>query len=273
MILWFSGTGNSRYVAEMLASELGQSLRRLTPDLRNGSLTPAPHDDTVIWVCPVYSWGLPPYVRAIIKNVDLGSAPLIHHLVLTCGDDCGLTAEMWRSDLAKRGWQSGLAFSVTMPNNYVCMSGFDVDTAELAQHKLSAASLRIREIARSIADFRAGSGDCPNELADVVRGRFAWIKTRIIYPWFVRHAMSPKPFRYTRECISCGKCAAICPLRNITMSEPSGKSTDSSERRRKRPVWGTDCAFCLACYHVCPRHAVMYGDKTGTKGQYMNPQS
>ncbi len=153
------------------------------------------------------------------------------------------------------------------------MSGLDVDTAELAQHKLSAASLRIREIARSIADFRAGSGDCPNELADVVRGRFAWIKTRIIYPWFVRHAMSPKPFRYTRECISCGKCAAICPLRNITMSEPSGKSTDSSERRRKRPVWGTDCAFCLACYHVCPRHAVMCGDKTGTKGQYMNPQS
>ena len=273
MILWFSGTGKSRYGAEMLAAELGQTLRRLTPDLRNGSLTPAPHDDTVIWVCPVYSWGLPPYVRAIIKNVDLGSAPLIHHLVLTCGDDCGLTAEMWRSDLAKRGWLSGLAFSVTMPNNYVCMSGFDVDTAELAQHKLSAASLRIREIARSIADFRAGSGDCPNEPDDVVRGRFAWIKTRIIYPWFVRHAMSPKPFRYTRECISCGKCAAICPLRNINMSEPSGKSTDSSERRRKRPVWGTDCAFCLACYHVCPRHAVMYGDKTGTKGQYMNPQS
>lgn len=170
MILWFSGTGNSRYVAEMLAAELGQTLRRLTPDLRNGSLTPAPHDDTVIWVCPVYSWGLPPYVRAIIKNVDLGSAPLIHHLVLTCGDDCGLTAEMWRSDLAKRGWLSGLAFSVTMPNNYVCMSGFDVDTAELAQHKLSAASLRIREIARSIADFRAGSGDCPNEPDDVVRG-------------------------------------------------------------------------------------------------------
>ena len=35
-----------------------------------------------------------------------------------------------------------------------------------------------------------------------------------------------------------------------------------------RPVWGADCAMCLACYHHCPEHAVGYGNATKGKGQY-----
>ena len=36
-------------------------------------------------------------------------------------------------------------------------------------------------------------------------------------------------------------------------------------------VWGMDCTSCLACYHVCPQHAVQYGKRTKDKGQYFNP--
>ena len=38
-----------------------------------------------------------------------------------------------------------------------------------------------------------------------------------------------------------------------------------------KPVWGTDCTSCLACYHICPQNAVQYGSVTGKKGQYFNP--
>jgi len=34
-----------------------------------------------------------------------------------------------------------------------------------------------------------------------------------------------------------------------------------------------DCTSCLACYHVCPQHAVQYGKKTKGKGHYFNPDS
>ena len=34
---------------------------------------------------------------------------------------------------------------------------------------------------------------------------------------------------------------------------------------------GMDCTSCLACYHVCPKHAVQYGRRTKRKGQYLNP--
>lgn len=271
MILWFSGTGNSRYVAEILAAELGSPVRPLTPDLRDGTITLPKDNSSVIWVCPVYSWGIPPYVRSIMRTASLSNPDAVHHLVLTCGDDCGLAADMWRSDLSQRGWRAGTAFSVTMPNNYVCMKGFNVDPEPTVQAKLAAAPERIREIAGKIASYAVSQENVCIITDDLVRGRFAWIKTRIIYPWFVRHAMSPRPFRHTDACISCGKCAAICPLHNITMQPVASDASDSSVRRRKYPQWHSDCAACLACYHVCPRHAVMYGDKTADKGQYMNP--
>lgn len=271
MILWFSGTGNSRYVAEILAAELGSPVRPLTPDLRDGNITLPKDDSSVIWVCPVYSWGIPPYVRSIMRTASLSNPGAVHHLVLTCGDDCGLAADMWRTDLSRRGWRAGTAFSVTMPNNYVCMKGFNVDPEPTVQAKLAAAPERIREIAGKIASYAVSPENARPGADDLVRGRFAWIKTRIIYPWFVRHAMSPRPFRHTDACISCGKCAAICPLHNITMQPVAGNASDSSVRRRKYPQWHSDCAGCLACYHVCPRHAVMYGNKTAYKGQYMNP--
>ncbi|MCM1076032.1 MAG: EFR1 family ferrodoxin [Bacteroides sp.] len=267
MILWFSGTYNSRWVAEQLSMQLGMRMSELRPSITSTPLTIDGDDETVIWVCPVYSWGIPPYVRSMIRGISFNNgveSRLTHHLVVTCGDDCGLAADMWSADVKSRGWQVGNAYSVIMPNNYVCMKGFDVDPKQVEAAKLNAAPERVEAIAMSLKNY------IPNTSTDdVTKGSFAWIKTKIIYPWFVRHAMSPKPFHYTSACISCGKCAAICPLRNITMRPDA--QPDSSGRLRKHPAWGDNCVGCLACYHVCPRHAVMYGNATRKKGQYFNP--
>ena len=269
MILWFSGTGNSRYVAGRLAELLGRSMVELRPGVISMPISIPDGETSVIWVFPIYSWGVPPYVRSIIRQISFQSAgltaPHTHHLVVTCGDDCGLAPEMWRKEIRQRGWLAGNTYSVIMPNNYVSMSGFDVDSKKLEGEKLAAAPSRIEIIADELRNF---SEDDPVK-DDVVRGSFAWIKTKVIYPWFVRHAMSPKPFHWTPDCISCGKCATACPVDNITMKSDS--SADSSGHPCRRPVWGSACAGCLACYHICPRHAVMYGKATRNKGQYFNP--
>ena len=48
------------------------------------------------------------------------------------------------------------------------------------------------------------------------------------------------------DCISCGKCANVCPLHNIQLS--NGK-----------PVWGNQCTHCMACISRCPKEAIEYG--------------
>ncbi|MDE5982464.1 MAG: EFR1 family ferrodoxin [Duncaniella sp.] len=246
MILYFSGTGNSRYVAERLGALLGDKVVPMFPDKKPAMLA---DDNRLIWVFPIYSWGVPPIVRRVISTLTITDRPTIDcYMVATCGDDIGHANRMWRRDISRRGWTPVATYSVQMPNNYVCMKGFDVDAPETAESKIAASRQRIAAIAYRIKSR--------TETDDAVTGSWPWIKTAIIYPWFVRNAMSPRKFRWTEDCISCGKCAHVCPLRNITMDSDN------------HPSWGDNCAFCLACYHICPRHAVAYSNATKDKGQY-----
>ncbi|MDE5745456.1 MAG: EFR1 family ferrodoxin [Paramuribaculum sp.] len=242
MIFWHSGTGNTRYVAERLAEFTAQPISYIS----NAPGYKPENGEKIVWVFPVYSWGIPPIVRKNMKlSADMCNAE--HFMVCTCGDDVGLTHEMWRKLMRSKGYNARGAWSVQMPNNYVILPGFDVDSIELATEKLEKCERRIAEVARGIR--------CGAKVDSVVRGSVPWLKTKILYPLFVSFLMSPKPFHFTDTCIGCGKCAGICPTSNIQMSS-------------HHPQWGRNCAMCLGCYHVCPVHAVAYGNRTGKKGQY-----
>lgn len=253
MIICFSGTGNSMFVAQELSRLLDYEIVSL-PMKKGVKLKP--EDGVVIWVFPVYSWGIPPILKKWISQIQLPNGHKMQHIaVMTCGDDVGNADNTWRNALSVRGWIGRDTFSVQMPNTYVFMKGFDVDSIELAEAKIKAAGPRVAEIADKIK-ILIQNYNPENDyfINDLRRGHFAGIKTSIIYPWFKHFAMSPKPFFANDECISCGICAASCPTQNIEMDD--GK-----------PQWGKDCAFCLRCYHICPRHAVAYSKTTVGKGQ------
>ena len=254
MIIYFSGTGNSRAVALGLAEKLHTEAIELTGKLLTApsehTLRPAKEgNEPIVWVFPVYSWGVPPVVVKFIRECNIDGAELaLHHLAITCGDDAGMTAQQWRKLMASRSWRTGSATSIIMPNTYVLMKGFDTDPEAVRDKKLEEAPAMIAKTSERIA---AGRSD---DL--IIRGRFPRFKSGIIYPWFKRYAMSPRPFHALDSCISCGRCAKSCPMDNITMTDGY-------------PVWGDACALCLRCYHICPTHAVAYGKATDGKGQYL----
>lgn len=252
MILYFSGTGNSAWVARSLASSLNESepveISRRLLDEPTIDLT---GHQRVVWVLPVYSWAIPTTVVKFMKRVTLtNGVRLPHFMVVTCGDDTGNIDRQWRRIMSRRGWGAVGCWSVTMPNTYTAMKGFDVDLPELAAEKLQKAPERVGLIANSISE---GS-----HATDIVRGRFAALKSGIIKAWFHRFAMNPRRFNVSDSCISCGKCERVCPTVNVRLVDG-------------RPQWGDNCALCLACYHNCPVHAINYGKSTRSKGQYVCP--
>ena len=91
MIFWHSGTGNTLYVAEKLAELTAQPLGYIS----NAQDYAASKGEKIIWVFPVYSWGIPPVVKKYIKLAK-AMPDTEHYMVCTCGDDVGLTHEMWR---------------------------------------------------------------------------------------------------------------------------------------------------------------------------------
>lgn len=261
MLYWYSGTGNSRYVASRIASLVGESDCRFIPhELGIGETRKFPqydasrHDDkdSVGFCFPVYSWGVPPVVLEFVRKMpseNLRGRYL--YAVLTCGDEAGLAAEMLRKRLKEKGVALDAVFSVIMPNDYVMLPGFDVDTPEVEAKKLSAAGERIAGIA-SVVNAR-------EEADDVFRGPMAWLKTRLVFPLFRRWGVQTGRWKVDAEkCIGCGKCAATCPAANIKLTEG-------------RPQWGKRCWSCTACFHTCPVRAIEYGSFTRGKGRYICP--
>ena len=252
MIIFFSGTGNSHFVADRLAELLDEG----TPVEHKGEMLYDPMkcrlnglgEKRIIWVFPTYSWGVPPAISRFITEVNFtGVQAINHYMVTTCGDDIGQTADMWRKLINHRKWVAATAYSVTMPNTYVLMKGFDVDNRELADSKLADAPERIGEIADRIRNNVEGDL--------ITKGAWPKIKTGIIYPYFKKFCMSPKHFKSNGRCTGCGKCTRSCPMDNISMENG-------------RPKWHDRCALCLRCYHICPCDAVEYGKATKDKGQY-----
>lgn len=253
MILYFSGTGNTRLAAMRLAEALGDRCMEMEVHAAAVPRLRLADGERLVWCFPIYSWGVPPVVKRYVARAEIAGADSARHfMVCTCGDDCGNADRQWRRLLRRRGWTGSHAYSVQMPNTYVLMKGFDTDSPEVAAAKLKAAPSAIDAIGRAIRADSAGS---------YVRGSWAWIKSSVIYPWFCRFAMSPKPFHTNGGCTACGLCSRICPTGNITMNADG------------LPLWGRYCAMCLRCYHSCPRRAIRYGHATDAKGMYLAPRS
>lgn len=250
MIVYFSGTGNSGFVAHRLGKQLGEETVRIgTTDAQSISFK----GETLGFIVPVYAWGIPPIVMNWVRRLTPGFCEEVKAaggyvwVALTCGDETGMAPEMMEEALREVGLEASGVWSVQMPNVYVLLPGFDVDTEEVNQSKLDLSLDRVRAI-----------GDAVGKRVrtfDVVRGSMPKLKTRLVYPLFKRWGINTCKWHWTKECIMCGACAAACPVHNIKM-------------QGGHPSWGRNCTSCLACYHVCPTHAVQYGGMTKHRGQY-----
>ena len=251
MIFYFSGTGNSAWVARQLASSLHEPLCEVVSALTDGAASLSIDAGTSVgFVFPVYSWGPPLPVLRLLASLRLSAAPSYLYFICTCGDDTGKTARVFSRAARRRGWQCKAGFSIILPNTYVCLPGFDVDGQELVRTKLAKAESRLSEV---IAAVRARQ-----EGFDCREGSLPWVKTYLIRPLFHRYLTSPRRFHVTEACVGCDQCARHCPFQNI--------------RVEGRPRWGDRCTLCLSCYHHCPRKAIRYSVFTEGKGQYTFPR-
>ena len=251
MIFYFTGTGNSRWVAESVASSLCETVIAMS-DFLDGNTVSCPvfavaPDERIGFVFPVHSWGIPPSTRKFIENLQINAYsnnPVFG--IFTCGDDCGNTNKMFLKLIRKKGWSCRHVYSVQMPNIYIVLPGFDVDKKSVEKRKIKKAALLLPDLIAAIRNDRPVNA--------YLKGSQSFLKSSVIYPLFVKHALNSRPFHTTAACTACGHCAKNCPTKNITVSE--------------KPVWGNHCVQCLSCIHRCPCRAIEYGKITQKKGRY-----
>ena len=86
MILYFSGTGNSNYVAKRIADALGDEILNLNDRIKSGDTLPVETGERVIIVTPTYAWRIPRIVRDWLRKTELRGAKR-SWFVMTCGSE------------------------------------------------------------------------------------------------------------------------------------------------------------------------------------------
>ena len=128
MIFYFTGTGNSLWVAKALSEALGEQLVSIAEELhkeKDGWGYPVRPDEKILFVYPVHSWGPAVSVTRFISRLTLnGYTGQSVYSVSTCGDECGYTDRLIGKALEKRAISLTAAYSVIMPNNYILLPWF-----------------------------------------------------------------------------------------------------------------------------------------------------
>ena len=74
MILYFSGTGNSEYVAKHIADALGDEILNLNDRIKASDTSPIETGERLIIVTPTYAWRIPRVVRDWLRKTELRGA-------------------------------------------------------------------------------------------------------------------------------------------------------------------------------------------------------
>ena len=248
MILYFSGTGNSEYAAKRIGKEIGDEVTNLFERIRNHDFSAMRSDRPWVIVSPTYAWRIPRILHAWLEKTALSGSREIYFL-MTCGGSIGNAEKYLKKLCSSKNMNFSGCFPLLMPENYIAM--FSTPGREDALETIRLAEAHIDNAARLIKDGKK----FPQSHLTVKDKINSSIVNDIFYPVFV-HA---KKFYAADSCISCGKCADICPLGNIHMD--NGK-----------PVWGEDCTHCMACICRCPKEAIEYGRHSMGLPRYICPK-
>ena len=252
-LFFFSGTGNTWWIAKQLAMMLGDcgfeasavSIESLSPELADRDIKEA---DIVGFGYPIYGSDLPlPMKNFIAKLTAVDAKPAIVFCSqwLWSGDGARVALEF----LEPKGFDIRWAEHFLMPNNVSMFRWLPyTNNDRLIAWKLSGASKRGRRFVKLIEagrGFRRGY----NKVSELV-GRVQRIPFRNALPKY------QDCLQVDREgCTRCGYCVRLCPVNNFESIE------DGTVITRKA------CILCLRCYNFCPVSAVKYKGKLHPRGK------
>lgn len=249
MILYFSGTGNSAYVAKRIGKEINDSVIDLFDKLRRRDFSDMRSGRPWVIVVPTYAWRIPRIVQEWLENTNLTGSKDIY-FVMTCAGGVGNAGKYLKKQCAAKKLNYLGCTQILMPENYIAM--FSTPAQEEALDIIRQSEGAIDEAALLIKANKAFSSPAVTLKDKMSSG----IVNDVFYPLFV-HA---KKFYATDTCISCGKCAKVCPLDNIHLENGS-------------PIWGKSCTHCMACINRCPIEAIEYGEHSKAMPRYICPKN
>lgn len=268
MVYYFSGTGNSKYVAKRIAKEIKDNTKNIVDllDEQNIELNLNKNENIGI-VFPTYYFGPPLIIEEFFKfletiNISDGSiSNRLIYIVFTYEAYAGGMKEKLISSLKEKHINLNYIDSVKMPNNFSIY--YDLKSIEEENIILEKAENKVDEIILNIKNLKVDeniNNEKYNNYTFKVKGKkdiVGLILTKVLYPIY-KNGRKTRRFYADNKCINCGFCEQICPSKAIKM-------------QNNKPKWiKKQCEYCLACYNRCPMNAIQVGNLTKNRRRYYN---
>lgn len=245
MIYYFSGTGNSEWVAKEIAKNISDEAVNIIDIIRSGKESlKVSKNETLGIVFPIYAWAVPEVIESFLKILNLEDGAYTY-AIGTCGEEAGLALKKLSKVIKLNS-----CYSIVMPNNYII--GSDMDSDIDISKKIEDAKDKILEICNDIKERK--------NKYDVFEGNISFFKANIVAPVFNKFGRDTKSFWVEDSCIGCGICQENCPTGCIKLND------------NKKPLWNGNCYQCLSCINRCPKQSIQYGNKTKNRSRYIMKQ-
>mgnify|MGYP001310980113 CR=1 FL=1 len=280
LIIYFSGTGNTKGVAKAYADSLesmgySSALRSLEAYLeRQEDLASDLKDVDILAVGgPIYAGNVPDllihWLRTSLSKItgrEAGANKRIRALTFSTSAviDNAHGVHSLSAKLKKKG------FAVVGEQAYVMPRNFYIDkyAATPLEEQRALWSKMPEQVTSHLASvLGAGTAAQVQEQVQVQSNRPAMSALGLIGIDLLADVFRimakgmGKDYAASDACTSCGLCVRQCPKANITIASSNTNSTANAKAASKA-TFGKQCMLCTRCIHQCPVNAISYKGKT-----------
>jgi ferredoxin len=250
IIYYFSGTGNSRNVANWVAqlaneNSIPAEIFNIAHVNRN-HIKPPGENDLVIFVSPIHGFNYPPIMLHFILRFPKGKGKILlmntrAGMLIGKFITPGLTGcAFWLSSLVLllKGYTIKGMIPVDLPSNWMSLHPSLNDRTVKFLHEKS--KEKVRKYAGKILAGKSNFRGLREIIQDMVISPVS-----MLYYFFGRFFIA-KTFYASHSCDHCDLCVKSCPAKAIVKID-------------NRPYWTFKCESCMHCMSICPKRAVETG--------------
>lgn len=240
ILYYFSGTGNTKWVADRFKDEFGlNNIDLKLVNIESLEEISIRGYDFIIIGSSIYAEIQPKIVDDFLNRLPKAQKSIKAIVYSTQGAKSSPATSVIAKILETKGVKVIIQSSVKMPNNYYFAVGKKPGVNE-QKEMLKNAEIKVKTLTNYFLDNKE-------------------LKEKVLFPRVFLGKISARMFRkalpklsrnitVTEDCDKCGLCLRNCPKNNITFENGYA-------------IFHSKCMLCLRCMHVCPKNAIRYKGK------------
>lgn len=238
-IIYFSGTGNTQWVAKCLQEALANRGEQVMLNSVEALPEAALNADHLLLGYPIYGSKAPRIMEAFLHNLPPAQSGQKVSVFTTVAYASGDGPVFYKTHLENKGYTFVYSDEFKLSNNFYIPEFprvFPVGDADKIKHRNTKAKKRSETFVEAlIASKKRLKGN------HLVGRSFGNTQRKHIDAYISK--LSNMFYADGDRCTACGLCVKLCPADNIALKDGTIH-------------FGSQCMACMRCYHFCPTEAV-----------------